>query len=127
MHDKVNECSISGALWSCEIQKDFFSFDQLNYPRRYSIEVLWYVLDLSQSFGFAAGDVHWPGGQGYPEVAPSILPTCSEAGKEGDYRVRNALHPCHGSHSHFLHTAHIHHGPIPGKPFVPFFHLAPSR
>lgn len=35
-------------------------------------------LYLSQTFGFTVGDVHWPGGQGHPEVAPALIPTRRE-------------------------------------------------
>lgn len=46
--------------------------------------VLLIWLGSPQSFGFAVGDVYWPGGQGHPEVATSSLPSRGEAGEEGD-------------------------------------------
>lgn len=51
---------------------------------RKSSLILLVQLDSPQSFGFAAGDVHWPGGQGYPEVAPPLLPSGGETGEESD-------------------------------------------
>lgn len=77
------------------------------------ILLIW--VDSPQSFGFAAGDVYWPGGQGYLEVAPPLLPSRCEPGEESDYWIWNAIYACHGGHCHFLHLAHLHHGQIPGK------------
>ena len=46
------------------------------------MSLIW--LQSSWSFGFAAGDVHWPGGQGYLEVAPPFIPSRGETGEEND-------------------------------------------
>ncbi|XP_005001089.1 sphingosine-1-phosphate phosphatase 2 isoform X3 [Cavia porcellus] len=77
-----------------------------------------------------AGDVCWPGSQRHPEVAPSLLSSCCEAGKESDGRVRDAIHPRHGCHCYLLHPANLNPGPLPGEAawaFLPRIHRHPMK
>lgn len=88
--------------------------------RSFIISLVW--LDLLPSFGFAAGDVYWPGNQRDLEVAPPLLPSCRETREESDGWIWDAVHPRHGSHGHLLHPPYLYHGQVPGETVTLLLH-----